>query len=87
MHNKKGIPLLSLLINCISARSESQILSLKDEYNFHFSNFLIVVLCNVSADSWFAIISFLKPLLENVLSEIYKPTKQDLFYINHVLDF
>ena len=35
-HNKKRIPLLNLLINCISARSEPQILSIKDECTFVF---------------------------------------------------
>ena len=30
-HNKRGIPLLKFLNNCISAKSEPQILSIKDE--------------------------------------------------------
>ena len=33
-HNKERIPLLNLLINCISARSAPQLLSIKDEYTF-----------------------------------------------------
>ena len=33
-HNKKRIPLLNLLINCIPARSAPQLLSIKDEYTF-----------------------------------------------------
>ena len=32
--NKKRISLLNLLINCISAQSASQILSIKDGYSF-----------------------------------------------------
>ena len=35
-HNKKQNPLLSLPINCISARSVSQILSVKSECTFLF---------------------------------------------------
>ena len=37
--NKKRIPLLTLLINCVFTRSTSQILSLKDDYTFHFPIF------------------------------------------------
>ena len=37
-HNQNRIPLLNLLINCISAKSASQILSLKDDHPFRFSN-------------------------------------------------
>ena len=33
---KKGIPLLNLLINCISARSTPQILSVKGDSTFLF---------------------------------------------------
>ena len=50
-HNNKRIPLLNLLINCISARSAPQILSIKGEYTFIFLNFLIAGLCNFSANS------------------------------------
>ena len=53
------IPLLNLLINCISARSAPQILSLKDDCTLRFSIFLIIGLCNSSANSWFDIISLL----------------------------
>ena len=35
-NNKRPIPLLNLLINSISTRSEPQILPLKDEYTFRF---------------------------------------------------
>ena len=41
-HNKNRNPLLNLLINWISARSAPQILSIKDEYTFLFSKFLII---------------------------------------------
>ena len=53
-HNKKLLPLLSLFINYISVRSALQILSIKDECVFRFSNVLIIDLCNnSSANSWF----------------------------------
>ena len=52
-HNKKQNPVLNSLINCISARSVPQILSLKREYTFHFSNVLITGLCNSLSISWF----------------------------------
>ena len=58
-HNKKRIPLLNLLINYISARSAVQILFIKDECTFLLSNFLIIGLCNSSANSLFDIFSFL----------------------------
>ena len=32
-------------------------LSLKDEYTFRFSIFLIIGLCNLAANSWFCIIT------------------------------
>ena len=37
--NKNRNPLLNLLINCISANSAAQILSLNAEYTFLFKNF------------------------------------------------
>ena len=81
-------------INCISARSATQILSIKGEYTFLFLNFLIIRLCNSSANSLIDIFLFLIQLLEadlsvskaDFLSKIYKPLKQDPFDIHHVLD-
>ena len=55
-HNKKRILLLSLLICCISGRSAHQILSLNDEYTFHFLKFLIIGFCNSSASCPFCLI-------------------------------
>ena len=49
--NKKQNPVLNLLINCITTRSEPQILSIKGEYNFRFSKFIINHSCNSSANS------------------------------------
>ena len=46
MHNKKQVPLLDMLLSCISARSESEILSIKEEYTVCFSNFLLIALRN-----------------------------------------
>ena len=51
----------------MSVRSAPQILSLKDEYTFHFSGFLIIGLCSSSNNCWFGIISLLTPLPEDVL--------------------
>ena len=63
-NNKKQIPLSNLLINCISARSAPQILSIKDECTFRFLNFVIMGLCNSSANLVFEKLSFLTPLPE-----------------------
>ena len=46
-------------LNCISARSPPQILSLKDECTFRFSNFVVICLCNSSATCRFEIILIL----------------------------
>ena len=58
-HNKKQIPLSNLLDNSISARSAPQIVSIKDECIFPFSNFPIVSLRNSTANSLFYMILFL----------------------------
>ena len=62
-HNKKQTHLLNLLINSILARSGPQMVSMKDECTFRFSDFLIIFLCNFSATSWFEIILLLIALL------------------------
>ena len=68
-HNTNLIPLLRLLVNCISARSAPQILTLNDEYAFLFLNFLIIGLCNSSANCSFCLILLiLTPLPEAFLS-------------------
>ena len=83
-HNKKRNPSLNFLIHCISARS--------GECTFVFLNFLIIDLCNSSANSWFEIFSFLIPLSVNLFyvakvsgrarvaevfyHKIYRPLKQ-----------
>ena len=54
-HDKNRIRSLNLLINCTLALSAPQILPLKDEYTFRFSNFLIIVLRNSSINCWFGI--------------------------------
>ena len=58
-HNKNLNPLLNLLINCISARSTPQILSIKGECTFLFSNFLIIGFCNSSVSYLLEIVLFL----------------------------
>ena len=57
-HDKNLNPLLNLLINCISVRSVAQILSIKDECTFLFSNSLIIGLSNSYANSLLDMISF-----------------------------
>ena len=49
-HNENLNPSLNLLINCISAISVPQILSNKDYCTFLLLNFLIIGLCNSSAN-------------------------------------
>ena len=63
-HNKNLNPLLNLLINGISAQSALQLLSIKDEGISLFSNFLIIGLCNRSANYLLDIVSFLTALHE-----------------------
>ena len=60
-HNKKRIPILNLLINCKLAKSAHEILSIKDERYFRFSNFLIIGLYNSSTNCWSGIFSLLTP--------------------------
>ena len=55
-HNKNLNPLSNLLINCISAKSAPQIWFKKGECTFLLSNFLIVGLCNSSANYFLEII-------------------------------
>ena len=50
MYNKKRNSSLNLLVNGISARSAPEILSLKDDYTFFISGFVIIGLCNSSAN-------------------------------------
>ena len=68
-HSKKQIPLLKLLINCISVRSAPKVLSIKGQCTFLFKNFPIIGLFSSSANSLFEIFSFLMPLPEAFLSK------------------
>ena len=52
-HNKSLNPLQNLLMSFTSARSAPQILSIKDECTFRFSNFLLIGLYNYLANSSF----------------------------------
>ena len=63
-YNKKLNPLLNLLINCISAKSAYQILSIKGECTFILLNYLIIGLCNSAAIPLLKSFSFLIPLPE-----------------------
>ena len=64
-HDKNKNPLLHLLSNYISPRTAPQILSLKDDYTFRFSSFLIIGLRNSSAN----LQVWPKPLATQVRSE------------------
>ena len=78
--------MLNLLIHCISARSAVQVLPVKDECLFHFSNVLLTGLCNSSGNTWFGIITLLMARPKDSLSKNHKPQKQDLFYIHNISD-
>ena len=78
---------MDLLISCISARSAPQILSIKDECTFLFLHFLIIDLCNSSADSLLDIIPFVTVPPEVFYQKIYKPLQQVHVGIHHILDF
>ena len=54
------IPLLCVLINCISAKLVPKMLFWRDKYTLHFSNFLIIDLCNPFSNYWFDITALLK---------------------------
>ena len=95
-HNKKWIPLLDFLINCISSRLAPQILSIKDDYTFIFFNFLIIGLYTSSANSLFEIFWFLIPLPANVFAraaevffvkKMYKSFKQVRVDIHLISNF
>ena len=58
IHDKNLNPLLNLLIDCISAKFVSQILSIKGECTYLLLNFPIIGLCNSSANSLLGIFSF-----------------------------
>ena len=75
---KKRVPLLNLLINCISARWAPGILSIKYECKFLFLTFLIIGFWNPSDNSLFKMFSFLIQLPEVFLSKVYKPLKHYL---------
>ena len=68
-HNKNLNPVLDLLINCISAKSAPQILSIKGDCTFLSLNVLIIGLCNSSANSLLEKFSFVIPLPEILLSK------------------
>ena len=71
-YNKTLIPLLSLLNNCISVISTPQILSIKGECIFLLLSFLIIGLCNSSANSLLAIFLFLITLAKALYQKIYQ---------------
>ena len=94
-HNENLNPLLNLLINCISTRSEPQILSIQAGYTILLLNFLIFGLCNSPANSLIEIILFLiADLFESVVAlpeffyqNIYRTLRQVHVNIHHIFDF
>ena len=68
-HNKNLNPLLNLLINCILAKTELQVLSLNLEKTVLSLKFLIIGLCSFSANSKFCLNLSLTPLPFDVLSK------------------
>ena len=85
--NKSLNHLVSLLINCISARFVPKIFFIKDDCTFLFSDFLIIGLCNFSPNSLLEIISSLTALSEIFYQKIYRPLNQVHVDIHHILDF
>ena len=82
--NKNLNPLLNFPISGISARSAPQILSIKAECTFLLLKFLIIVLCNSSANSLLEIFSFLTVPLDVFYQKIYKPLMQVHVDIHHI---
>ena len=82
-HNKNRISLLNLLINCISARPAPQIFSIKDKCIFLVLNFLIISLCDSSANYLFKIFSFLIPLPANLFRVARVATVCNCKFSNH----
>ena len=74
-------------MNCISATSSPQILSMKGEYTFLLLNFLRIALCNSFTNSLSEIFLFLMPRPEAFYQRTDGPLKQGLFDIHHILDF
>ena len=74
-HNKNLYSSLNLLTNCMSARSVLQILPIKCECTFLFSNLIIIGLCNYSANSLLEIISFLTDPPDDFYQKSYKKFK------------
>ena len=71
-HKKNRNPLSNLQINCIFAKSASQILPIKGDCTFLFLNFLITGLCNFFPNPLLEIFSFLIVLPESDLSRVAK---------------
>ena len=80
--------MLYLLSNCASPRSAPRMLSKKRKIYFLFSlqNVLLINSCNSLANSCFGI-STTAPLPLHCLSKNYKPLKQELYSIHHILDY
>lgn len=64
------VEFLYLVINCISARSTTQMLSIKNEYTLCCLNFLINSLCNSPTNRSFDIISLLIAPPENLGADL-----------------
>ena len=85
-YDKHLLPSLNFFLNCISARSVAQIFSIKGDCIFRLLNFLVIDLCNSSAETLFKIFSF-SILQKSFYRRNCKPLKQDLFDIHHITIF
>ena len=85
-HNKNLNLLLNLRIDCISAKSALQILSIQVKCTFLLFKFLINSLCNSSANSLLEIFSFWHHFQRIFYQNIYKPLKQVHVDTHYILD-
>ena len=87
-HNENQIPLENLHIIYISVGLVPQVLSVKSEWTFLFSNVLIIGFCKSAANSLFEIFPFLVSLPQNFFyQKIYRPLKEVRVEIHHISDF
>ena len=76
---------ISARSNCISARSVPQILSIKGDYTFSLLNFLMIGLCNSSANCWSDIFSLLIPLPANLFASVAEVFLSKSFFMKNLV--
>ena len=79
-HNENLNPLLNLLKNCLLAKSAPHLFPITDEYTFRFSNFLIIGLCNSSANSLLDLMLFLIVPPEVFIKQFINHWSKTLYY-------